>query len=34
MKDGVSVHEATHVKVHGRVEKIVSKWGALEAMVV
>lgn len=27
MKDGVDVREATHVKVHGRVEKIVSKWG-------
>ena len=23
----VSVHEATHVKVGGRVEKIASKWG-------
>lgn len=27
MKDGVSVTGATHVKVDGRVEKIVSKWG-------
>ena len=27
MKSGVGVREATHVKVGGRVEKIVSKWG-------
>jgi len=27
MKDGVDVIKATHVKVGGRVEKIVSKWG-------
>lgn len=27
MKSGVDVREATHVKVGGLVEKIVSKWG-------
>lgn len=27
MIEGVTVEEATHVKVDGRVEKIVSKWG-------
>mgnify|MGYP001567551016 CR=1 len=27
MKHGVDVIEATHVKVNGRLEKIVSKWG-------
>ena len=27
MKNGVDVTEATHVKVGGRLEKIVSKWG-------
>jgi len=27
MKSGVDVREATHVKVAGHVEKIVSKWG-------
>lgn len=27
MKNGVSVKEATHVKVKRRIEKIVSKWG-------
>jgi hypothetical protein len=27
MEAGVSVDEATHVKIGGRIEKIVSKWG-------
>lgn len=27
MQNGVDVREATHVKVGGRVERIVSKWG-------
>ena len=27
LKSGVSVREATHVKVDGRVERIASKWG-------
>jgi hypothetical protein len=27
MKDKVDVREATHVRVNGRVERIVSKWG-------
>ncbi|QQG45210.1 MAG: hypothetical protein HYW89_04410 [Candidatus Sungiibacteriota bacterium] len=27
MKHGVDVTEATHVKVNGQLEKIVSKWG-------
>ena len=27
MRRGVDVREATHVKVDGRIEKIVSKWG-------
>lgn len=27
LKKGVSVQEATHVKVGGRIERITSKWG-------
>ncbi len=27
LKEGVNVREATHVKVGGQVEKIVSTWG-------
>lgn len=27
MKRGVSVNEATHVKVHGQIHKIISKYG-------
>jgi len=27
MEKGVSVREATHVKVNGQIKKIVSKWG-------
>ena len=29
LKSGVSVNDATHVKVNGRIEKISSKWGIL-----